>query len=64
MSTRTVQEPVLTAAQVAHILEGVDYGGLSRDEMEHALVTAWNFPVEVDDTDADLRGYLHDLITN
>ena len=56
------QQPLLTAREVKEILEGVDCGTLSRDEMVHALETAWNFPVDESDSDADLVGYLQDLL--
>jgi hypothetical protein len=57
------QQPVLTAAEVRYILEGIDCGKqLTRDEMEHALVAGFGFPVEEADTDADLVGYLQDLL--
>lgn len=48
----------LTVAELRRILEGVDYGTLSRDELEHALTTCFSFPVEEDDRDVDLVGYL------
>ena len=51
------QKPVLTAAEIKYILSGVNYGVLSRDELEHAL-SVFNFPVEQDDRDVDLVGYL------
>jgi len=57
------QQPVLTAAEVRYILEGIDYGTqLTRDEVEHALVTGFGFPVSEDDRDCDLVGYLQDLL--
>lgn len=49
----------LTVAELRQILENVDYGTLSRDELEHALTACFNFPVEEDDRDVDLVGYLH-----
>lgn len=52
------QTPILTAAMVKDILDGVALGSLTRDEMEHALVTAFSFEVSEKDTDADLVGYL------
>jgi len=57
------QQPLLTADEVRYILDGIDCGTqLSRDEMEHALTAGFGFPVEEDDTDADLVGYLQDLL--
>lgn len=52
-----VQEPVLSYTEIKAILAGVDYGVLSRDELEHAL-SVFAFPVEEDDRDCDLVGYL------
>ena len=49
----------LTVSELRHILDGLDYGMLSRDELEHALTTCFSFPVEEDDRDVDLVGYLH-----
>lgn len=49
----------LTVSDLRHILEGVDYGTLSRDELEHALTSCFSFPVEEEDRDCDLVGYLH-----
>ena len=49
----------LTVENLRHILEDVDYGTLSRDELEHALKTCFEFPVEEEDRDVDLVGYLH-----
>lgn len=49
----------LTVGDLRHILEGLDYGELTRDELEHALKTCFSFPVEQDDRDCDLVGYLH-----
>lgn len=48
----------LTVSDLRHILEGVDRGSLSRDELEHALRECFNFPVEEDDRDVDLVDYL------
>ena len=48
----------LTVAELRHILDGLDYGTLSRDELEHALKTCFSFPVEEDDRDCDLVDYL------
>ena len=48
----------LTVVELRHILDGLDYGQLSRDELEHALRTCFSFPVEEDDRDVDLVGYL------
>ena len=52
------QQPLLTAAEVKEILDGVGFESLTRDEMVHALTAGFGFPVDEDDTDADLVGYL------
>lgn len=51
-------ENELSVSDLRHILEGLDYGELTRDELEHALKTCFHFPVEEDDRDTDLIGYL------
>lgn len=48
----------LTVSDLRHILKGLDYGELTRDELEHALTACFHFPVEEDDRDVDLVGYL------
>lgn len=52
-------ENELSVSDLRHILEGLDYGELTRDELEHALKTCFSFPVEDRDSDVELVGYLH-----
>lgn len=46
-------EATLTRQEIKSLLDGVNYGTLSRDELEHAL-SMLGYKTDVDDRDSDL----------
>ncbi len=59
--TMKVQKPVLTMQMVKDILEGVDYGTLTRDELSHAL-EVWGIEAIEEDSNEELIEYLKECL--